>query len=169
MTMPEGASTPEPGDNRPGGLSGLAADASTLAATGLLVASAFAIAAGVLNALDSTGVTDLRDRLLKLTYPVDIQDVALLGVAVVLLLVTPDPHGGFNRNVLLRIGAVLSGVVSLFGIVRALVVMTGSGAMLGRFAQFIAVLGVALAAATVTYYAATEKPMYPEGHLPTDH
>lgn len=149
----------------PHGVSGMAADPSTLASTGLLAAVLFAVVAGVINFFGDPGGITFADRLLALTETVDVGDVALLGIAVALLLLTPDPPGGINRPTLLRLDAVLAGVIAVFGVVRALVLVTNEGITLFRLAGFIATIGVAIAAATVAFYAAKESSLKQEGRI----
>lgn len=133
------------------------ADASTLASTGLLAAVLFATGAGVINFLGDPGTAGFRGRLLQLTNTVDVGDVALLGIAVALLLLTPDPPGGFNRKLLLQVDALLGVIITIYGIVRALIVLTESNVSFTfRAAGFISTVGVAIAAATVAFYAAKE-------------
>jgi len=133
------------------------ADASTLASTGLLAAVLFATGAGIINFLGDPGTAGFRGRLLQLTNTVDVGDVALLGIAVALLLLTPDPPGGFSRKLLLQVDALLGVIIAIFGIVRALVVLTEPHvAFLFRSASFISNIGVVIAAATVAFYAAKE-------------
>ena len=144
----------------------MAADPSTLAASGLLAAVLFAVVAGLINFFGNPpGGLDLGDRLLALTETVDVGDVALLGIAVALLLLTPDPPGGINRPLLLRVAALLAFVIAAYGIVRALVLLANDGVMLFRFAGFIATIGVAIAAATVAFYAAKESFLKQEGRI----
>jgi hypothetical protein len=150
----------------PRGVSGMTADPSTLAATGLLVAVLFAIGAGVINCLaNPEGGLTLAQRLILLTETVDVGDVALLGIAVALLLLTPDPVGGIDRPLLLRIDAVLAAVIAVFGVIRALVLVTQDNPALFRFAGFIATIGVAIAAGTVAFYAAKESFLKQEGKI----
>lgn len=140
-----------------GGNAGMLADASTLASTGLLAAVLFATGAGIINFLGDPGSAGFRGRLLQLTNTVDVGDVALLGIAVALLLLTPDPPGGFSRRLLLQVDALLGVVITLYGIVRSLVVLTEPNVgVTFRAAGFISTVGVALAAATVAFYAAKE-------------
>lgn len=164
MTDLQPPSGPSPAE--PHGVSGMAADPSTLASTGLLVAVLFAIGAGVINCLGSPegGVT-FAQRLILLTETVDVGDVALLGIAVALLLVTPDPPGGIDRPLLLRFDAVLAAVIAVFGVIRALVLLTQDNPALFRFAGFLATIGVAIAAATVAFYAAKESFLKKEGRI----
>ena len=150
----------------PQGVEGMAADPSTLAATGLLVAVLFAIGAGIINCLANPEISlTLSQRLILLTETVDVGDVALLGISVALLLLTPDPPGGVNRPLLLQIDAVLAAVIAVFGVIRALVLLTQDNPVLFRFAGFIATIGVAVAAATVAFYAAKESFLKKEGRI----
>jgi hypothetical protein len=143
----------------------MAADPSTLASTGLLAAVLFAVAAGIINFLGDPEGGGLQTRLLALTETVDVGDVALLGLAVALLLLTPDPPGGIDRPLLLRLDAVLGAVIAVFGIIRAFVLVGQDGIMLYRLAGFIATIGVALAAATVAFYAAREAGLKKLGRI----
>src|SRR3954449_12027942 len=146
------------------GLQGMVSDASTLASTGLIVAVFFAIVGGIIGAF--ADVAGTRAHLLNLTDTVDVGDVALLGVAVALLLLTPDPPGGINRPTLLQSVAVLSGVITVFGVIRALVLISDSatdGAL--RASGFVSTVGVAVAAATVAYYAARESFLKKAGRI----
>ncbi len=154
--LPTQATAPtEPKD--PKGFSGMFQDPATLAATGLLVAVLFAVIAGLINVLDGTTALDAQARFMALTDTVDSGDVALVGIAVALLLVTPDPPGGIPRSLLLQFSAVISGVIAVFGIIRSLVLLfDGDSATLLRGSGFLATLGVATAAATVSFYAAKE-------------
>ncbi len=140
----------------PKGIIGMFRDPSTLASTGLLTAVAFAVVAGLFAMLDGSLGGDIRDRLLALTSTVDIGDVAILGIAVALLLLTPDPPGGVSRPLLLQLSAVLSGVIMIFELIRAFVVLAQEGDALGRIGGFVATLGVAIAAFTMAFYAAKE-------------
>jgi hypothetical protein len=144
----------------------MTADPSTLAATGLLAAVLFAVVAGIINFFGSPaeGIA-FADRLLALTETVDVGDVALLGIAVALLLLTPDPAGGIDRPLLLRVAAVLAAIIAVYGVVRALVLLADDGVMLFRFAGFIATIGVAIAAGTVAFYAAKESFLKQEGKI----
>jgi hypothetical protein len=144
-------------------MKGMFLDASTLASTGLIAAVLFAIVAGAINAFGDAG--RFQDHLLALTDTVDVGDVALLGIAVALLLLTPDPPGGIDRSTLLRVDAVLAGVIAVFGVVRALVLIADEGPAALRFAGFLATVGVALAAATVAFYAATESFLKKRGEI----
>jgi hypothetical protein len=161
LQPPSGGASPA----EPHGVTGMAADPSTLAATGLLAAVLFAILAGVINFFGDPGGVTFTDRLLALTETVDVGDVALLGIAVALLLLTPDPPGGIDRPLLLRIDAVLAAVIAVYGVVRALVLVAHEGVTLFRFAGFIATIGVAIAAATVAFYAAKESFLKQEGKI----
>lgn len=145
-----------PATPEPKGFSGLFQDPSTLAATGLLAAVGFAIVAGLLSVVSDVGTDDIKVRLTALTDTVDVGDVALLGIAIVLLLLTPDPPGGVPRPLLMQFDAVLSGVIAVFGIVRAVVTLATEGDMLAKVGSTLATLGVALAAFTVAFYAAKE-------------
>jgi hypothetical protein len=132
----------------------MANDPSTLASTGLLLAELFAIVAGLVALLEDFG--SMQDRLLALTSTVDIGDVAVLGIAVALLLVTPDPPGGIPRTFLLQCSAVLAVVITVFALIRAVVLLVQEGAFAGRAGGSLATLGVAIAAATIAFYAAKE-------------
>lgn len=138
------------------GFSGAFQDPATLAATGLILAVLFAVVAGLFNVVSDMGTNDVKERLLGLTVTVDVGDVALLGLAVALLLLTPDPPGGVPRSLLMQSAAVLSGVIALFGVVRAIVQLAYSGDFLGRIAGALGTLGVTIAAFTVAFYAAKE-------------
>jgi hypothetical protein len=157
---PTSSSRPEPT-----GVVGMFADPSTLASTGLLAAVLFAVVAGVINFLGAPGDAALSIRLLALTETVDVGDVALLGIAVALLLLTPDPPGGVDRPLLLRLDAVLAGVITLYGVLRALVLVSQDTLLGYRAAGFIATVGVALAAFTVAFYAAKESFLKEEGRI----
>jgi hypothetical protein len=138
-------------------MGGLFRDPATLAATGLLVASLFNVLGGFINFLADPGSGGTRERLYQLTDVVEIGDVTLLGLAVALLVLTVDPPGGISRSFLLNANAVLAGVVSLFGVVRAVVWLTdGDGPGPNRLAGFLVTIGIAVAAATVGYWAARE-------------
>jgi len=149
----------------------MAADPSTLAATGLIAAVLFAIGAGLLAMLGdpgndgATGTDGVRGRLLNLTATVDVGDVALLGIAVALLLLTPDPPGGFSRSLLLQAAAALAAVIAVFGVVRALVIISGDFGGVFRLSGSVATVGVAIAAATVAFYAAKESFLKKEGRI----
>ena len=141
----------------PKGFSGLFQDPATLAATGLLIAVLFAVVAGLINVLDSTTAVDAQARFMALTDTVDSGDVALAGIAVALLLVTPDPPGGIPRPLLLQFSAVVTGVIAIFGIIRSFVLLgAADAATMLRASGFVATLGVAVAAATISFYAAKE-------------
>jgi hypothetical protein len=147
------------------GKAGMTADPSTLAATGLLAAVVFAIVAGLINFLADPSPAGFRLRLLQLTNTVDVGDVALLGIAVALMLLTPDPPGGISRPLLLRVTAGLSAVISFYGLIRALVIMSETGSVVLRFGNFVATVGVAIAAATVAFYAAKESFLKQRGQI----
>ena len=134
----------------------MARDPSTLAATGLLAAVLFATVAGLIGFLADPGSFGFRGRLLQLTGTVDVGDVALLGIAVILLLLTPDPPGGLDRGLLLKVTAGLAGIITLYGLIRSLAVLTAAGDGILRINDFVATMGVAAAAATVAFYAAKE-------------
>jgi hypothetical protein len=159
-----GMSDPQ-GQPAPGGVGSMTADPSTLASTGLLAAVLFAVVAGLFNFLGDPGSAGAKGRLLALTETVDVGDVALLGIAVALLLLTPDPPGGIDRPLLLRLDALLAAVIAVFGVIRALVVVVDGGDFFHAFAGVIATVGVALAAATVAFYAAKESFLKGEGRI----
>ena len=131
-------------------------DAPTLAASGLIAAVACATVAGFFGFLVNPGLAGLRGRLLNLTNTVDVGDVALLGIAAVLLLVTPDPPGGISRATLLVAVSALATIITFYGVVRTIALVTDKGSAFMRLDEAVATLGVALAAATVAYYAARE-------------
>jgi hypothetical protein len=133
---------------------GILADAPTLAATGLIAAVAFATFAGFIGFLVDPGTAGFRGRLLNLTDTVDVGDVALLGIAAVLLLVTADPPGGFPRITLLAVVSGLASILTCWGVIRTIVLISESGSALMRLDEAVATLGVAIAAATVGYYTA---------------
>ena len=143
------------------GVSGMFQDPSTLAATGLIVAVAFAVVAGGFNFLADWGT--FRGRLGALTNTVDVGDVAFLGIAVLLLLVTPDPPGGIERSLLLRVTAVLAGVITCYGALQAVLIATGGGEFFNQLASFVATGGWAIGSATVAFYAAKESFLKKEG------
>jgi hypothetical protein len=138
------------------GIVGMIQDAPTLAASGLIAAVGFATVAGLFGFLVNPGSEGFRGRLLNLTDTVDVGDVALLGIAAALLLLTVDPPGGIPRSLLLVVTSGLAAIITGYGVIRALVLLSESGPALIRLDQFIATLGVAIAAATVAYYAARE-------------
>ena len=144
-----------------GGIQGIIKDPATLAAPGLLIAVLFAIVGGVVgffttaNALD----TGFKARMLNLTDTVDVGDVALLGIGVALLLLTPDPPGGVRRDLLMQADCLLAAIITAFGVIRALVIISVSGSGALRLSNFIATVGVAIAAATVAFWAARESFM----------
>ncbi len=146
-------------------MAGMVADPSTLAATGLIAAVLFAIGAGLLAVLGDPGPSGFRGRLLNLTNTVDVGDVALLGIAVALLLLTPDPPGGLSRPLLLQVVAGLAGIITFYGLIRALVILSSSSDVAARLAGFIATVGVAIAAATVGFYAAKESFLKKQGRI----
>ena len=154
-----------PGTSAPRGLAGVASDASTLAATGLLCAVLFAVVAGAINFLGDPAGLGIQGRLLALTETVDVGDVALLGLAVAPLLLTPDPPGGVDRPLLLRLDSALAWIIAVYGVVRAFVLVAQDTILLYRLAGFIATIGVAIAAATVGYYAARESFLKEEGRI----
>ena len=155
-TPPTPSAPPAVGDADAKGVKGMFQDPSTLASTGLLIAVLFAIVGGLINVLENTGGADIKERVLALTNTVDVGDVALLGIAVALLLVTPDPPGGIPRPLLLQFSAVLAGVITVFEVLRSVVIMMGDTPALTRLAGLVATLGVAIAAFTVSFYAAKE-------------
>ena len=93
---------------------------------------------------------------LNLTDTVDVGDIALLGIAAALLLLTFDPPGGFPRPKLLAVDSGLAIIIACYGIIRTIVLISQSGPGLARLDQALATLGVAIAAATVAYYTARE-------------
>src|SRR2546421_12384765 len=128
-----------------GGIQGIIKDPATLASTGLLIAVLFAVVAGLVgffttaNALD----TGFKARMLNLTDTVDVGDVALLGIAVALLLLTPDPAGGVRRDLLMQVDCLLATVITAFGVIRAIVLLSiDTGAAL-RLSGVLATVGVA--------------------------
>lgn len=132
-------------------------DPSELAATGLIAAVLFAVLGGVVNFFADPGFgRGFDSRLLSFTATVDVGDVALLGIAVALLLLTPDPPGGMGRPMLLNVTAALAAIIAAEGVIRAIVVISNGGDALSGLAGFLATLGVAIAAATVSFYAAKE-------------
>jgi hypothetical protein len=135
---------------------GLMADASTLAASGLIAAVGLAIVAGFFGFLVDPGTAGFRGRLLNLTDTVDVGDIALLGIAAALLLLTFDPPGGFPRPKLLAVLSGLATIIAGYGIIRTIVLISEKGSGLMRLDQALATLGVAIAAATVAYYSARE-------------
>jgi len=137
-----------------GGMKGMAADPSTLASTGLLLAVLLAIVAGFLHVIAEA--VDTESRLLALTGTVDSGDVALVGIAVALLLCTPDPPGGIHRSLLLQFAAVLAGIITIFELIRTAAIVMGDGTAIVLTSDVLATLGVAAAAATVSFYAAKE-------------
>lgn len=138
------------------GVKGMMHDAPTLAATGLLAAVVFAIVAGFFGFLVNPGTAGLRGRLLNLTETVDVGDIALLGIAAALLLLTPDPPGGIRRSALLTATSALAIIITGYGVIRTIALITAKNSGLIRLDQSVATLGVAIAAATVAYYAARE-------------
>lgn len=169
VSPPDALPTPgvTPGGPPPvGGLGGMVADPSTLAATGLIGAVLFAIGAGLLAFLGEPFSGGFRIRLLNLTATVDAGHVALLGIAVALLLLTPDPPGGFSRPLLLQMTAGLAGIITIFALLRAPVILfeDAFGVSL-RLSGCIAALGVAIAAATVAIYAAKKSFPNKEGPI----
>jgi hypothetical protein len=136
------------------GIKGMYEDAPTLAATGLMAAVAFATVAGFFGFLVNPGAEGFRGRLLNLTDTVDVGDIALLGIAAALLLLTPDRPGGIPRTVLLTVTSWLAILTTGYGLVRAVVLLSRKGAVLIRVDQTLATIGVAIAAATVAHYAA---------------
>jgi len=143
----------------------MAADPSTLAATGLVAAVIFAIGAGLIGFLGEPLVGGFRGRLLNLTNTVDVGDVALLGIAVALLLLTPDPPGGLSRSLLLQVTAGLAGIITIYGLIRALVILSEDVSVSIGLSGFVATLGVAVAAATVGFYAAKESFLKKGGRI----
>jgi hypothetical protein len=129
-------------------------DAPTLAATGLIAAVTLAVVAGFIGFLVDPGTAGFRGRLLNLTDTVDVGDVALLGIAAVLLLVTFDPPGGIPRVKLLAVVSGLAAILTGYGLIRTIVLISESGSALMRLDGAVATLGVAIAAATVGYYTA---------------
>ena len=155
------AHQPEPDDpQKPAGgtagMAGMLKDPPTLAAAGLIAAEVFAVVAGWFGFLADPSGAGFRGRLLNLTSTVDVGDVALLGIAIALLLLTVDPPGGIPRSLLMDVAAVLAAVMAVYGVVRALVVISEKGSALLRFDGFVATIGVALAASTIAFYAASE-------------
>ena len=97
-----------------GGIQGIIKDPATLASTGLLIAVLFAVVAGLVGFFTTANVLDtgFKARMLNLTDTVDVGDVALLGIAVALLLLTPDPPGGVRRDLLMQVDCVLSATMA---------------------------------------------------------
>lgn len=153
------------GTGRTGGMAGMVADPSTLAASGLIAAVLFAIGAGLIGFFGDPGEAGFRGRLLYLTNTVDVGDVAILGLAVVLLLLTPDPPGGFARPLLLQATAALAAIIAVYSVIRALTLVSASGSVPLRVSDFIATVGVGLAAATLAFYAATESFLKKKGRV----
>jgi len=143
----------------------MAADPSTLAATGLVAAVLFAIGAGLIAFLADPGLSGFRGRLLNLTNTVDVGDVAILGIAVALLLLTPDPPGGFSRSLLLQVTAGLAAIITIYGLIRSLVILSEDVSVAVGLSGFVATLGVAIAAATVGFYAAKESFLKKDGRI----
>jgi len=144
----------------------MVSDPSTLAATGLIAAVLFAIGAGLIAVLGKPVLGGgFRARLLNLTDTVDVGDVALLGLAVALLLLTPDPPGGFARSLLLQLTAALAGIIAVYGLIRALVLISSDIGVAFRLSGFIATVGVAIAAATIAFYAAKESFLKKQGRI----
>lgn len=137
-------------------MGGMFRDPATLAGTGLLIASAFAILAGFINFLQDPLVDGFRGRLVSLTDVVNIGDVAILGLVVGLLVLTVDPPGGIDRRFLLNVTSAFATIIAVFGVVRAVVLASLDGSWPGRTAAFLATIGLAIAAATVAYWAARE-------------
>lgn len=164
MSEPQGQPfVPQQPGNTGGGqsasknLGGMFNDAATLVATGLLVAAAFAIFAGFINFLGDPGpFGGLRERIVALTITVDVGDIALLGVAVAMLVLTPDPPGGIPRKYLLWVTAGLSAIITVLGGIRALEVLTNKSDFIFRFAGFVAITGLVIAAATIAFFAIKE-------------
>jgi hypothetical protein len=127
-----------------------------LAATGLAAAVAFATVAGIIGFLVAPNSAGFRGRLLNLTDTVDVGDVALLGIAVALLVLTVDPPGGIPRPVLLTVTSGLAAVITGYGLIRAIVLVSLKGSAAIRLDQALGTIGVAIAAATVAYWAARE-------------
>ncbi len=138
------------------GLAGVVADPSTLAATGLIAAVLFATGAGLIGFLGNPGIGGFRGRLLALTDTVDVGDVALIGIAVALLLLTPDPPGGIARPLLLQAGAGLAAIIAVYAVIRSLVLISSEGSAPLLLSTFVATIGEGIAAATVAFYAAKE-------------
>jgi len=143
----------------------MVADPSTLAATGLIAAVLFATGAGLIGFLGNPGFRGFRGRLLALTDTVDVGDVALLGIAVALLLLTPDPPGGFARPILLQAIAGLSAILTVYAVIRSLVLISSEGSAPLLLSAFIATVGVGIAAATIGFYAAKESFLKKEGRI----
>jgi len=143
----------------------MVADPSTLAATGLIAAVVFATGAGLIGFLADPSFAGFRGRLLALTNTVDVGDVALLGIAVALLLLTPDPPGGFARPLLLQATAGLSGIISIYAVIRSLVLISSEGSAPLLLSAFVATVGVGIAAATIGFYAAKESFLKKEGRI----
>ena len=163
---PAAGAAPQQARTSPDGIAGMAADPSTLAATGLIAAVLFAIGAGLIAVLGDPGINGFRGRLMNLTNTVDAGDVALLGIAVVLLLLTPDPPGGVARPLLLQATALLAAVISFYGVIRALTIVSNTALdWPARIAQFIATVGLSMAAATIAFYAAKESFLKKEGRI----
>jgi hypothetical protein len=155
----------------PTGFTGMVSDASTLASTGLVAAVLFSTVAGLIGAFSDPGTAGVRGRLLNLTDTVDVGDVAILGIAVALLLLTPDPPGGVRRPLLLQLVAFFAAVITIYGVIRSLVLISSdelngvavTGAL--RVSGFVATVGVSIAAATISFYAAKESFLKKEGRI----
>jgi hypothetical protein len=145
-------------------MGGLFRDPSTLAATGLLIASLFNVIAGLVNVFTDPEGEGVRGRLLSLTDVVEIGDVALLAVAAALLVLTVDPPGGISRPFLLKSTSVLAAVITVFGVLRAVVFASLDGPVTYRVAGFVVTIGIAVAAATVSFWAARESFLKEQTH-----
>ena len=142
--VPQGPTPPPDDAGSAGILGGLFRDPSTLAATGLLVASIFNVVGGFINFFSDPVGEGIRGRLLSLTDVVEIGDVALLGLVVTLLVVTVDPPGGIDRPLLLNVAAAVAGIIAAFGLLRAFVLLFESGTGLFRLSGFLVTIGAAL-------------------------
>ena len=137
-------------------MGGLFRDPSTLAATGLLIASSFNVIAGLINVF-----TDPRG---KASEDGCCRSPTWWRSAMWPCWRWPPPSwcspstpGGISRPFLLNTTSVLAAVVAVFGVIRAVAPLASlDGPVTYRVAGFVVTIGIAVAAATVSYWAARE-------------
>ena len=75
------------------------------------------------------------------------------------------PPGGFARPILLQVTAALAAIIAVYAIVRSLAIISSEGSAPLLLSQFIATVGVGIAAATIAFYAAKESFLKKEGRI----
>jgi hypothetical protein len=70
-----------------------------------------------------------------------------------------------RRALLLQLDAILATIITAYGVIRAIVLLSEDVGAALRVSGFIATIGVAVAAATVGFYAARESFLKEEGKI----